>query len=691
MPQIPTYQRRATPQGTMGIQPVAPADVGRSTAVVGQALGQVARAQDDVNNADAEMRLREGRVWANKAYLTTQAEWQKQLTERSEKAPLGAPDFTTTLLKDYDEFAAERLKNAPTRDAREWLEARLGDFGNSLSQDALKFESDSRRTLRGNQLDEAEGTARTLLRAKPEQFDSVLADQLETIDIAGLGAAETEARKLRARQALSASAVETLVERDPTAALKALRAEPGKSGRSAVEGLSVESRERAINLAETEIRRREAEAKARAVENRQVLGDRLRDIATAASLGLPVSATPSRAELVAAFGEQDGAQRYAQAQQMVGLSRDIAGMHLLSNTELAAKVESYAPTQVEGAANQAALYGAAAGPAQRIIAAREKDPAGYLIQYSPLVAQKWEALQKGGSPTEYLSAVRAERERLGIPGSQTLPEGYVSALADRMATPGQESVAALMASESDRWGPAWPEVYKQVSKHLPDAALVIGSGIPKRAADALAQVSMLPKDQQDALLPAGKTRRDLSDEVESELEDLSATFGPEGAPVLTAVKNSVQQVALAYMSRGDSFGDAVAKAATDVANERYTFASFRGRDYRVPVQFDAGLVDDGATRALREFRAASGTVQQVPGTAEEVILSQLQDEVRRNGYWMTAPDESGLRLYVNGQMVPRNNRGDPVQFTWDELLGLGVELPTPPAGGPAPRGQMERR
>lgn len=459
------------------------------------------------------------------------------------------------------------------------------------------------------------------------------------------------------------------------AALKALRADAGQSGMSAVEGLTPESRERAIGVAETEIRRREAEAKARQIEARQVLGDRLRDIATAASMGIDTGPTPSRAELVAAYGPEEGGQRHQQVQDMVRLSKDVAALHLMPTDELLAKVESYRPTQVEGAANQAQLYGAVAGPAQDVLAARQKDPAGYLVQYSPLVAERWQAFQEGAAPaTAYLSALQAERERLGVLGHGVLPAGYVEAVAERVTKPqGDETLAATMAAEAERWGSAWPEVYKQLATEakLPDVALVIGSGIPKRAADTLAGVAKLPPKEQEALIPAGKTRKDVQKEVADNLADLSSTFGPEGAPTLAAVQNSVEQLAIGYMAQGTSLGDAVEQAAKDVANDRYSFLDFRGHAYRVPADVDADLVDEGATRFLSAFRLPSGSIATPPGIVEEEVLGQGTDAIRRDGYWRTAPDESGLRLYYGGRPVP-----GPVQLTWAEAAALAADPTT---------------
>lgn len=255
MPVIPSYQPRSAPTGSAAIQVPEGPDVGRTTAVVGQALGQVAQSRDYADRVENEIRERDAATWAGKALATSRAEWDRQMLERSQAAPLGAPDFTPTLLKDYDEYTQNVLRSAPTRTARQYLEERFAEVRGSLGNDALRFETGSRIQLRTNQIGEAVDASRKVVRNKPEQFDALLAEQVEAIDASGLPADARAKLILTAKDALAADAVIGSATADPIGTLARLHAEPGKSGNSAIEAMSADTRDQLIRFSEAEMAR----------------------------------------------------------------------------------------------------------------------------------------------------------------------------------------------------------------------------------------------------------------------------------------------------------------------------------------------------------------------------------------------------------------------------------------------------
>lgn len=50
--------------------------------------------------------------------------------------------------------------------------------------------------------------------------------------------------------------------------------------------------------------------------------------------------------------------------------------------------------------------------------------------------------------------------------------------------------------------------------------------------------------------------------------------------------------------------------------------------------------------------------------------SRMGSVLRRAGVWVTAPDESGLMLFLQGNAV-RDSQGNPVVRTWEELTRAG--------------------
>lgn len=673
MPRIPTYEQQ-TRSSSAGLGPgpnEQSSGSGRALSVFGGMLDSVANDQMTLRQFEKQKAEERAAVWANEQMTSARSRWVEELPQRQATAAEDAAGFTPQLLKDFDEDANERIKAAPTEASRAWLKDRLGQTRLALQQDALGFEARRGVEYKVNGLTRAIDGARTAAEFQPQSYQTLAAEQLAAIDASGLPADAQRELKQKAVDSLAAASVEGMIRRDPHSALREMNTEDSQN--PAVRHLTFERRQMLRNSAEAEINRRESEAKGRLTEVRQALNDQMVDIRAAASNGMTITDVPSKASLVAAFGEQEGAQRYNQTLAFATLSPKISALYQAPLDQVVKTVEEFKPTQVQGAADRYALMGIVQQKAGAILKEREADAAGYLTRHSALVSEAWTAFQQAKpqesdvAATDYLRAVRAEKERLGIQSQDVLPEAYADAVVDQLTKPqGAETLATRMASEAQRWGSTWPEVYRQVQKKLPDAALVIGSGIPKRAADTLALMSSKSNDELKALVPAGRSMNDIEKDATEELSPIVATFGPEASKMVTALHNSTIKTAIGYMASGSSYKEAITQAANDIANSRYTFHDFRDQAYRVPVEIDADLVDEGATFFLERYAQPSGTVQVPAGTPEEVILSQATDSIRRTGYWRTAPDESGLRLYVNNAVVPGVG-GKPVQLTWEQL------------------------
>jgi hypothetical protein len=192
-------------------------------------------------------------------------------------------------------------------------------------------------------------------------------------------------------------------------------------------------------------------------------------------------------------------------------------MNHLPTDELVKQAHDFTPTKVEGAADQAQLAGFVANRTEAIINAREKDGAGYLVQYAPATQKAWQQFMTlpPGEPEEraaategYLRAVRADRERLQIPGKDVLPNSYAESVADSInSAPSAEQLASTIEAEGRRWGKAWPQVYEQIAPKLSDTAAVIGSGIPRAAAVKLASTAQLKDTEFKSLVPPGTSGR----------------------------------------------------------------------------------------------------------------------------------------------------------------------------------------
>lgn len=408
-------------------------------------------------------------------------------------------------------------------------------------------------------------------------------------------------------------------------------------------------------------------------EARQVMNDRLRDIGAAAQAGIPIDEVPDKATLQALFGEHEGTQKYQAAQAAANLAAAVANMHTMPTDELVQQAQSFEPTQVEGAAEQSQIAGFVANRTAAVIKEREADPAGYLVTYSPSVREAWTAMQEDpeAGPGAYLRTLRAERERLGVPGEDVVPAAYAASIADTVSSAKAEDLATTFETLASQWGPAWPQLYGQIAEDVPDMALVIGAGIPRSAAVALASTAGLKDTELRGMLPPNVVWADVERSVAEEFADFTSSLPVDAARTNGAVREAAARLAVKYMNDGSSVSDAVVKARQDLVDSQYNIVEFRGSMIRMPVDLDPDQAETSARDALRNYRPAPGALLdagQGSATAQEEYESRYADYVRDNGYWLTNPASTGIRLYVDGGPVA----GHP-DVTWNELMAPAVD------------------
>jgi hypothetical protein len=569
---------------------------------------------------------------------------------------------STRLFKTRDRAAA-LLKDPLTRQAFE-IEAETEiALGNARQrQRAGKIRTDNGRA----DLDEILAGART---AALETDEATASGLIANVDRALRGAVDSgfitaEDRTNRRQAWVRDYALARLETLTPSERIKAIEDRENSAARF----LDADVRARVLRDAQ-------AEVATNLTEQRQAMGDRLRDIGAAAAAGLPIGSVPSEAELKTLFGEHEGAQRHAAVVSARQVSIAVSAMHSMSTDELLKQVASSAPQQVEGAAEQAQTNAFIAGRTQAILAERERDPAGYLAQYSPAVRDEWALLQSDPSadPADYLRALRAERERLQLPGTDVVPAAYATQIADSVNSATAENLATTFDTLAEQWGPAWLDLYGQIAKDVPGTALVIGSGIPRAAATALASTAKLTETQLRGMLPPSTTWNDLESSVNETFASFQASMPADAARTTLAVKDAAARLALKYMNEGAGRGDAVQKAYRDLVESQYSLLEMRGATIRVPVGIEPDHVERAARGRLATFGDDALELQRavvVPdGTAltAEEYQGRYREYVRDHGYWVTNPASTGVRLYLDGGPV-----AGPIEMTWDELQAPAV-------------------
>jgi hypothetical protein len=306
-----------------------------------------------------------------------------------------------------------------------------------------------------------------------------------------------------------------------------------------------------------------------------------------------------------------------------------------------------------GIADQAQLYGTLANSARAIIKERMDDPAGYLTQYAPKTQAAWQAFQADGTPATrdaYLSAVDADRERLGLPKGDVLPNSYAKALAEEIANPkSAEQLASLMESEAQRWGDRWPDIHAQIAKDIPDMAAVIGSGIDRTAAVTLASTAKLKDNELQAMLPPSVKWGDVQADVANKFEEVRRSFPAEGARTWEAIRDSAVRLSVSYMQAGDSKDNAIKRAYKELIDKQYAIGEVKNVSFLVPRQFDAGQVEESAERFIAEFTPTTDMIAVPPGEDPARFIPRATEAMRENAYWVSRGDGLGLRLYLGAR------------------------------------------
>lgn len=402
----------------------------------------------------------------------------------------------------------------------------------------------------------------------------------------------------------------------------------------------------------------------------------LQDIEAAARSGVVVQPKdiPSRASLELAYGPDAGARLHRAATGFMAVSRDVNALHSMSTKDMTDSITNFKPTQVADAALAAERKAILATAASSIITEREQDRAGYLVKNNPELAKHWEAVmqKKEGALAEYMKAVGAEGDRLGISNQNVLPEVYAESLVNTVTNPkGNETVYAVLNHEAQKWGQHWPKVQRQIATKMPDTAAVISSGIPEQAGVLLSSMVNMKPSEIKQMVPSTHTVEDVELLVKKKFEPFLKTFPAGGVQTANAVQDAGVRLTLAYVRSGSDLNDAIEKAYNDLGagpKGRYRVAEVNSVPYRIPANMNPTVTQNATYGILERLELPSDTIvgDFMSGFADEEQHEVFQDYVRQNGYFVTNGDGSGLALYVDGVPVSTRTNGQ-ITYKWNQL------------------------
>lgn len=438
-----------------------------------------------------------------------------------------------------------------------------------------------------------------------------------------------------------------------------------------------------LNRAENELRRQET-------VDQSALKQRVDDTLTEASrTGFAVKPV-SQEEFIAGRGLTDGPQLYKTYQDQLRFYADRNSVAALGPDEQAQLLAQYRPKEGEPGYEMAAKRYDELGKAIAAVnTEREKDPAAFVVAHMPASADAFRTFgqalgnplstpaQKQAAARDYATKVTLDQTRLGItPDRVTIvPKPYIEALKAKVENPqgegGSAAVVKQVQSEAQLWGDAWPKVYRQIGGEAGPLVRVIGSGIPEQPARILAEVG--PQSLSDILKDQSTERSaQVKKDVLEQFKPLIGSMaGNEGSvAVFNDFRGQGEKLAAYYVMQGMTSSDAAKKSFNDLIGDRYDF-----RDtWRMPkgLAQSADLVQAGTVQAKRELDSIGVLAPRdtIGGLSADYLLSSKLSAIKRDGKWVTAPDESGLALIYNDEAVRRAD-GRPLIMTWAELGTLG--------------------
>lgn len=676
MPRIAPYtQQTQAPRPIVQTVDLGPgASVGLGA--MAQAFGSIAQDQAALQAFAEKKREERAAVWAHEQVMGVRSHWLEELPRRQEAASETAEGFTLQALADFDAQADELIKAAPTQASRNWLKERLSAVRLGLQQDALLFEARRGVEFKVNGLARSVDQARIAAEFRPEDFPVLAAEQLAAIEASGLDAS-TRAKLIQDSQLkLADAAVRGMIRRDPYAALKELNDEQSQT--LSVRALSFDQRQTLRGAAETEIRRREAEARAHMAELRERLRSDVQDALAAREAGLPAT-LPSHARFIEAYGDE-GNERYRNALETFRIY-DVVGQaaHMRPNEALEL-LEQLKPKQQEGAAEASQRYDIAVRLWQGQRRQLEQDPVGTLLSRDERVREAFDALSSD-DPTavrRYIETVQGAQEALGVAEPKLLPQGLAQEMAAQLApNPEQPGARAQrIAQFEQQWGAAWPRVLREVAPKLEG----LGQILPFVPAQTAARLDVLSA-QRDAVmqvLASTGLKKDLATALAEQLEPLNATFPPgvlADGPVVWQQYYQAAELLAADMMRGGASPERAAKDAVEqILGNRYQFVG----TLRIPrVTLDGEPIDAQAIRSgalyARNTLDVDLLVQPTPFQTQAEAQADRLAQVRSEGFWVTNSDETGAFLALPDGIVLGADR-QPIELTWEELTQLGMDV-----------------
>lgn len=677
MPKIAQYnaqQSIAVPGGGLS----TPAAFGGGTGVAGAAIEKVA----DFFQQRAE---RDQLTAINTDMAKVRGDWVQALTERSEKAEAGAPDFTKAVVEDYDKAMAQmRGERSLPRHLSDRLAQEQAEFRTQLIGRATAFEAGARAAKRREDAVAYQtGISRTVLN-DPAMFSTELERIDETLKGFGLAGTAFDELSRAAKADLAQNAVRGLINRGNLAGARAAL----KEGPIA-EFVSGDLANQLGNSIDQEQRRLDAEARAEEARRRAAavaeVGVLQQDVFAAIRTN---GRSPDEGRLQRAIGVAYG-DNPELVSRMVGQIANEKNFYtaaksvsFTSPAEDRAMIDGYR-TQASG--QNAAQFAAQASTMQQVLAAKYRDinadPFAYVVRNDPEVARM--LTEGANNPEVFRQGLARANELQAKLGVATWDRAYLGStaaaqMAASIASASPEQAANEIENLRNRYGGYFPAVVAELeAAKLPPTFVTLARMY--RPEDSVPRANLATANQigaENMKKVLGEARSKLiQDKVLDAVQEYAPVLSRQGTyanRTLAADVQSIQNLALFYAQQGESESNAARRAYDEVLGSRYDFAS----TYVAPKGL-GGKVRDAADAIISnlgpsDFAPENGSD---PALSEAYRRNAAYQDARRNGTWINTPDGNGLMLISPRGPILKEN-GQPIEFLFKDIGSIPrVERP----------------
>lgn len=223
---IPVYQQQRAPALET---PVARAPAIVSEDPTAQVLGQVSNSLTRVGNALEQQEQETARAWVSQASSTDYVKWQDRVTQLQEAAQPGAPDFTPTVLNEFDKYSQEALANAPDETTKRFYGMQLAQLRQTLGTGAIRWEAGQRESHRISQYNEAADADALAIARDPSLYGERRAATMAVLNSSTMDPAKKAALQQSTETKLAYAAGSRMVVDNPAQALAVLGRKPDEA------------------------------------------------------------------------------------------------------------------------------------------------------------------------------------------------------------------------------------------------------------------------------------------------------------------------------------------------------------------------------------------------------------------------------------------------------------------------------